>query len=134
MRTSMRAAVLAAGLGAWACGGAAHTGGTSPARHDPDIVTAEELAELPGNRTLFDALTSLRPAWFRTNPSALLQERETDVTVYLDRSKLGGSETLREMTVRGVQEVRHYSASEAEMRFGPGNLHGAIQIVTMRGN
>ncbi|HEY6808877.1 MAG TPA: hypothetical protein VI160_08835 [Gemmatimonadales bacterium] len=134
MKTTLRAAALAAGLATWACGGSAHTGGPAPVRHDPDLVTAEELASLPGNRTLFEALTSLRPAWFRTNPSALLQDRETDVTVYMDRSKLGGSETLREITVRGVREVRHYSATEAEAQFGPGNLHGVIQVVTTRGN
>jgi hypothetical protein len=101
-------------------------------RHDPDLVTAEELASVPGSRTMFEALTSLRPDWFRTNPSALLQNRETDISVYMDRTKLGGSESLREISVNGVREVRHYSATEAEARFGPGNLHGAIEIVTTR--
>jgi len=131
MTQHIRIVALAASLASWSCG-ASHTGSPAPAGLDPDLVTAEELATLPGNRTLFDALTSLRPAWFRTNPSALMQNRETDITVYMDRSKLGGSETLREISTTGVWEVRHYSATEAEMRFGPGNLHGAIEIVTTR--
>jgi hypothetical protein len=134
MTQSIRLFAVAAVLATGACGGSAHPGGPAPVRHDPDLVTAEELASVPGSRTLFEVLTSLRPAWFRTNPSALLQDRETDISGYMDRSKLGGSETLREISTSGVREVRHYSATEAEARFGPGNLHGAIQIVTTRGN
>ena len=133
MNAKLGAILMAASIVTVGCGGAAHSGGPAPVAHDPDLVTAEELTSVPGSRTLFDVLTSLRPAWFRTNPSALMQNRETDISVYLDRSKLGGSETLRQIQVNGVWEVRHYSASEAEAQFGPGNLHGVIQIVTTRG-
>ncbi len=134
MTHAIRMLAVATAVSTWACGGSAHAGGPAPVRHDPDLVTAEELASVPGSRTLFEVLTSLRPDWFRTNPSALLQNRETDVTVFLDRTRMGGSESLREIQVSGVREVRHYSATEAEARFGPGNLHGAIEIVTSRGN
>ena len=59
-------------------------------------------------------------------------EAEGDVVVYLDQSRLGGPESLRTIQVTGVTVVRHYSASEAEARFGPGHLHGAIQVITTR--
>jgi len=34
--------------------------------------------------------------------------------------------------VNAAVVIRHYSASEAEARFGPGHMHGAIQVITTR--
>ena len=81
---------------------------------------------------MFEALHALRPAWFRRNPTTLRPEAEGDVVVYVDQSRLGGPETLRTVQVNAAVVIRHYSASEAEARFGPGHLHGAIQVITTR--
>ena len=117
------------------CGGGSRgtrgPGDPAPVRSG-DAVTMEELAKVSGSSTLFEALRALRPSWFRRNPTTLRPEAEGDVIVYLDQSRLGGPESLRTIQITGVTAVRHYSASEAEARFGPGHLHGAIQVITTR--
>jgi hypothetical protein len=92
----------------------------------------EDLAKVATSSTLYEALHVLRPNWFLRNPSTVRPEKEGDIVVYLDQSRLGGLESLRTIQVAGVTVVRHYSASEAEARFGLGHLHGAIQVVTSR--
>src|SRR5437763_258094 len=107
-------------------------------RHEPvpvrstDIVTQEELGRVATASTLYEALHALRPGWFRRNPTTLRPQTEGDVVVYVDQSRLGGPEALRTLQVNAAVAIRHYSASEAEARFGPGHLHGAIQVVTSR--
>ena len=131
--TSLPLAVAAA-LALGGCSGAGSQGAARepvPTRSS-DVVTLEELSRVATASTLFEALHALRPAWFRRNPTTLRPEAEGDVIVYVDQSRLGGPETLRTIQVNAAVVVRHYSASEAEARFGPGHLHGAIQVVTTR--
>jgi hypothetical protein len=118
-----------------ACGGASRGslgGGEPPPARSSDAVTLEELGKVSTSSSLFEALRALRPTWFLRNPTTLRPAQEGDIVVYLDRSRLGGPESLRSIHVATVTLVRHYSASEAEARFGPGHLHGAIQVVTTR--
>jgi hypothetical protein len=116
-----------------ACSGATGQAGREPVpARSSDVVTMEELGRVASASTLFEALQALRPAWFRRNPTTLRPQAEGDVVVYLDQSRLGGPETLRTIQVNAATVIRHYSASEAEARFGPGHLHGAIQVVTSR--
>ncbi len=118
-----------------ACGGGARSGRArgegAPARSS-DVVTQEDLNKVAASPTLYEALHTLRPTWFLRNPTTLRPEKEGDIVVYLDQSRLGGPEQLRTIQVGNVTLVRHYSPSEAEARFGLGHLHGAIQVVTTR--
>jgi len=124
--------VAALGLGCGGGGGASQAGREPAPVRSSDVVTMEELARVATSSTLFEALHALRPAWFRRNPTTLRPQAEGDVVVYLDQSRLGGPETLRTIQVNAATVIRHYSASEAEARFGPGHLHGAIQVSTTR--
>ena len=125
--------VLVAALGLGGCGHGASQAAREPVPvRSSDVVTMEELARVATSSTLFEALHALRPAWFRRNPTTLRPQAESDVVVYLDQSRLGGPETLRTIQVNAATVIRHYSASEAEARFGPGHLHGAIQVSTTR--
>ncbi|HEU5262291.1 MAG TPA: hypothetical protein VFU41_12810 [Gemmatimonadales bacterium] len=117
-----------------ACGGASSQTGSrepAPARRS-DVVTMEELAKTSSTSSLYEALRSLRPNWFRKSPTTLRPEGEGDIVVYLDQSRLGGLESLRTIFVSSVTTVRYYSPSEAQGRFGLGHLHGAIQVITSR--
>ena len=125
--------VLVAALGLGGCGHGASQAAREPVPvRSSDVVTMEELARVATSSTLFEALHALRPAWFRRNPTTLRPQAESDVVVYLDQSRLGGPETLRTIQVNAATVIRHYSASEAEARFGPGHLHGAIRVSTTR--
>jgi len=119
---------------ALACGGGTATQGTSrpasPSHSSANVVVAEELAKVEAAHNLYDALQSLRPAWFWTHRTSRRAESEGDIVVYLDEARLGGPETLRQITMKDAAVVRFFSPSEAEARFGPGHLHGAIQVST----
>jgi hypothetical protein len=110
-------------------GGAARTS-ASVARRDPNLITAEEIAAKPGP-TLYDVVRALRPAWMmRNRPTALMPQNEGELIVYVDGTRYGNIESLRQFVPNAVQTVRYYSPSDAEARFGPGHLHGAIEVIT----
>jgi hypothetical protein len=125
---------LALLLAVAACGGggAAPGGAPRPAvRRDANLVTADELAGRAGaGDNLYEALRSLRPAWFRVTPTRM--GSTSSVVVYLDGRRLGSAEELRDIPTSAAREVRYYSPSEAQGRFGLGHLAGAIEVFQNR--
>lgn len=114
---------------------ASGTGGTggpsaSTTRRDPNVITVEEIRSTPA-QTLYDAVRALRPAWMmRSRPTALSQQNQAQLLVYVDGTRFGGMESLRRINPGSAQAVRYYSPSSAEARFGPGHLQGAIEVIT----
>jgi hypothetical protein len=100
----------------------------APARN-ADVVTMGELNNAPTYPNLHEALQALRPGWFRRFPTRL-SGPEGDIVVYLDRQRLGGPETLRDIQLSGVTGVRYYGPSEAQAAFGLDHTHGAIQVTS----
>jgi len=118
----------ASGTGAGG-GGTARAPGTT-GRRDANIITAEEISTTSA-QTLYDAVRNLRPQWMmRSRPTAMLQQNQGELLVYVDGTRFGNMETLRQINPGGVQSVRYYSPSSAEARFGPGHLLGAIEVTT----
>ena len=128
--------ILVAAAFAWACG--AGTGATATGRPAPspsrnsNVITADELSRVSAT-SLDEVVRALRPQWLRNAPSTLRPEAEGTVVVYQDRVRLGGPENLRQINPLQVKEVRYYAPSEAELRFGPGHLHGAIEVTSITG-
>jgi len=111
------------------CAARAGGNGTAP-RRDPNIITPEEIAAKPA-QNLYDVVRALRPAWLmRNRPTALMPQNEGELIVYVDGTRYGNIETLRQFVPNAVQTIRYYSPSDAEARFGPGHLHGAIEVIT----
>jgi len=96
------------------------------------IITRDEI-ENSHQPTLFDVVRALRPNWLRTAPSAVRSDQETGVSVYLDAQRAGGIDVLRQLPSSAATSLRFYGASEAQSRFGLGNLHGVIQVVSPHG-
>jgi len=111
-----------------ACG-SHHTTGTAPRGSNTSVITADELGR--SNATnLYEVVDRLRPRWLRSlRASAMPGVAVNDLVVYLDRSRMGGPEILRQLPLAGVHSVRFYGPSEAEGEFGPGHMNGAIQVV-----
>ena len=131
MRASIVVSVSALLLVACASGtgGGARTSAPT-ARRDPNLITAEELSSKQA-QTLYDAIRALRPAWMmRSRPTTLMPQNEGALIVYLDGQRFGSIESLRQFVPNAVQAVRYYSPSNAEARFGPGHMHGAIEVFT----
>lgn len=116
----------------WACGSSSRAASqrARPAGGSSSLVTADELTRVAAAGNLYDALRSLRPAWFRVQPSMIRPQAETGLVVYVDRARLGGLDALREIQLPSVVAVRYYSPAEAQGEFGPQHLHGAIQVFT----
>ena len=111
-------------LGAACASGGAGREDQAP-RRDPNLITAEELADYH-NLDCYDAVRRLRPRW--------LQSRAGDPIVVRDGSHLGpASEFLGQIGVGQVASIRYLSATEATMRFGTGVQGGAIVVATVGG-
>jgi hypothetical protein len=111
-----------------------HSRGPAPsnatARRDADVITAEELSTITAT-TIYEAVRVLRPAWLmRSRPTAIRQQQQAQLIVYIDGTRYGNMESLRQIVPSGVFVVRYYSPGEAEGRFGPGHLLGAIEVIT----
>lgn len=101
-------------------------------RADPDLITAEEIAQTTAT-TLLDAVRALRPAWMlRSRPTAVMQQQQAQLIVYVDGTRFGNMESLRQLMPSAVVFVRYFSPGAAQARFGPGHLLGAIEVTTLR--
>ena len=116
---------LVSSLGACASGG----GGSSGPRRNPNLITAEELAE-DSTLTAIDVVRRLRPRWLTgrgagTGGSNMPQ-------LILDGARMGdAANALRSISVSTISEMQYLNASDATMRYGTNYPGGAI-VVTSR--
>jgi hypothetical protein len=102
----------------------------APAQSRRDRLVADEIGAT-GAANLHDAVSQLRPRWLRRYSPISLQDPEAgDVVVYLDGTKMGGPDALRQLSVDGVVEVQYLSGPNATTRFGPDHVGGAILVRT----
>src|SRR5690242_21748613 len=120
-------------LPACASSGAA---GAHRTRHgSADVITAEEIAAKPEFTSAYDAVEMLRPQFLRSRGQTSLDaSSSTPMTqplpaVFLDNQQYGTVESLRQIPIIDVQEIRYISAADATTRFGTGFPNGVIQVV-----
>jgi len=101
----------------------------APSR-DVDLLTPNELSSVTGS-TVYDAVRQLRPEWIlRSHPNPVLPN-QTNLMLYVDGTRYGaGIDGLQLITIRAAHSVRYFSPANAEARFGPGHLLGAIEVLT----
>jgi hypothetical protein len=97
-------------------------------RRDTRSLSAEEIRTSSASN-LYDVIRSYRPEWLIKRGQTSIN-LEGDIVVYVDNVALGGPESLKSIDVQSVQHVRFLNASEAQMRFGVGHMHGAIVVTT----
>ena len=103
-------------------------GPTSASRY---IVTEEELASV-GDRSAYEALQQLRPAFLRSrDPQTTSNPTPKAVDVYVDGGRTEGLEALRGIRASAVKEMRFYEPQDANTKFGTGH-NGGVIAVTMR--
>jgi hypothetical protein len=132
MELSMRSSRLASLAGLLfvtaACASSPMQGGRTSARRDARVLSAEEIKTSSAS-TLYDAIRSHRPEWLIKRGQTSIN-LEGDIVVYVDNVALGGPESLKSIDVQSVQSARFLNASEAQMRYGVGHMHGAIVVTT----
>jgi hypothetical protein len=95
---------------------------------DTRLLTAEEIRQSSA-ANLYEVIRAHRPEWLIKRGQTSIN-LEGDIVVYVDNVALGGPESLRTIDVHSVQSARFMSASEAQMRYGVGHMHGAIVVTT----
>jgi len=111
--------------------------GVAKSGKNQNVITAEEVAQTSATNA-YELIQHLRPNYLRTrgavhgSPSAdgTNHLEAVDIVVYLNETKFGGTEQLRQITLSDIREIRYYSASEATTKWGTGNSAGAIQVLT----
>jgi hypothetical protein len=120
--------LVAAALGA--CAPAGETA-SSPRSH-ANRLTIEDI-ERNQYLSAYDMIQALRPNWLRgRGQQSFMNPTAGQVMVYVDGSRMGGPDTLRQLRADDVQEVQFLSPNEAGSRFGLDHTGGAILVVTRR--
>jgi hypothetical protein len=110
-------------------------GDTAASGSDRDLVTGEELVATNA-RDVYRALERLRPTWLTSrgpaNMGNVRDATEAVANVYMNGSRMGSVDYLKQVYVSDVHEIRFWGSGEAGARFGMGNPRGVIEIIPRR--
>ncbi len=96
---------------------------------DRNRLSGEELAAT-NSQMVYEALELVRPEWLRgRGPVSLTDASEARPNVYMNGTRMGDLDHLREVYVTEVAELRYWPPGEAGARFGMGNPRGVIEII-----
>jgi len=97
------------------------------------IVAWEEIRSVEAGFTALQALRRLRPEFLSRHATPLPGDNEAGfAVVYLDGVRLGGLETLENIPVTTIVEMRYLRHSNAEVRMGKNHRGGVILVSTIR--
>jgi hypothetical protein len=96
-------------------------------RRQNNVITAEEVAQSSAS-TAYDAIRTLRPAWFIPRGAS----GRAAIMVYIDGVRGASLDDLREVQADRVKECRFLNANDATTKYGTGHPAGAIEIITKR--
>jgi hypothetical protein len=99
---------------------------------DRRLITRAEI-EAAQFETAYDVVKRYRADFLRSRGATSLTQRSTPyAAVFLDDLEFGTIESLRQIPVDQVSEIRFYEASEAQTKFGSGRMGGVIAITSRR--
>lgn len=109
-------------------GACSRHGGGSLLSQNLDVITREQLTE---NRFVnaYDAVQAIRSNWLQTHGTDSFHT-PSEVLVYLDNVKLGGTDELRAIKTLRIAFIRYFNGTEATNRWGVGHAAGVIQVST----
>jgi hypothetical protein len=109
------------------------TGTTAPPirkSHNANLIDRSEIE----SSTAIDAYALVqesRPTWLHTRGTISIRDPSAGVPqVYLNGTRLGDVNQLREIQLSEVRELRFFGAAEAQMRYGTGHAGGVIEVST----
>lgn len=123
MRRTRFLSLLAVVILGSACASSGQPGQSRP-RRSSNLITAEELSELPVS-SAYEAVRRLRPAWLQARGRSPLP------VVYRNNARWGDDpSSLESIQIDIITEMRFLSASDATTRYGTGFTGGVILVVT----
>ncbi|MDB4881713.1 MAG: hypothetical protein JWL95_479 [Gemmatimonadetes bacterium] len=108
-----------------------------PARTGRQLLATAELRRSIATNAL-EAVELGRPEWLKKQQEDAAKQgatprtgpvESTSLVVYVGEEKVGGIETLRDISIPEVIELRLYDAREAKRRWGVDHRYGAIEVV-----
>jgi hypothetical protein len=108
-----------------------------PARTGRLLLATKELRRSIATNAL-EAIEMDRPEWIqqqrhdeaaRGNKAEDGPVESTSLVVYVGDEKVGAIETLRDIAIPEISELRFYSSHDARMRWGGSHKYGAIEVV-----
>jgi hypothetical protein len=107
-------------LGAGAC---ASSGSSSGSRSGRDVITADEIAQLPPG-TAYEVVSRLRGNW-------LIARGGQRPQVHIDgRPSMGGLDELRSIRSTEIESIRYRNARDATTMYGTNYSGGVIEVTT----
>ena len=146
------AAIIA--LGTAACASSSSTQGagagaatTSGPKPSATFITADEIERVHVENG-YEAVQKLRPALLRQRQVASANGQggvskdappitgtnvsAGNVVVYVDGTRIGDIDQLRQISASSIATMRYYSASEAQLKWGSGHPGGVIEVISKR--
>jgi hypothetical protein len=97
-------------------------------KRNPDVISAEEIAAATDAQDCYQLVKRLRPLWLSPRGGSSMNSRVGEIAVYVSGIRQGGPESLRDIPVTGIVEMRFLRGSDATQRFGTGHENGAILV------
>lgn len=112
-------------------------------------IMADEIRRSGVSGTAYDVVYTLRRSWLNDRgvedmteaprvvtdgDQALTIPGEPRLIVYLDNMRMGTIGELHNLPSTGVIAIRYYDPTQANLRWGTGHTHGAIQVLTVIDN
>jgi len=114
------------------CASSPDPGSGGAPRRESNRITSEEIRQVQAQST-YDLIRSLRPAWLeRRGQHSLTNPAAGQVVVYVDGTRTGGPDFLRQIPAINVESAQYLSGTEAGSRFGLDHSGGAILVTTRR--
>ena len=100
------------------------------ARTNRDVLTEQEILAANVTTHALDAVQRLRPQWLRIRGSATVPENDGTLAIqaWLNGRHLGDVQTLRDIPVGQIIELRWLDPITARNRYGPGNSRGVVDV------
>ena len=104
--------------------------GSARTRFSRDMLTEQEILQANVTTNALDAVQRLRPQWLRIRGSASVPENDgtTAIQAWLNGRHLGDVQTLRDVPVGQIIDMRWVEPIQARQRYGPGNARGVIAV------
>ena len=98
----------------------------SAPRPDRDVITQAQIQE-HRFKTAYEAVEALHAPWLMPKGTDSFSS-PTQVLVYLDNTRLGGIDKLRELSTVSFSYIRYYDGMAASARWGMDHGQGVIYI------
>jgi hypothetical protein len=137
LKTLAALAVIGATLGCSASSGTTPRTSAKP-KVDPDLISTAEI-DSQAFRDAYDVVQRLRPNWFTRKTGGSSARRMgasgSGLVVYLDNTRMGGVEALRQLTTSAFESLRFMDAAIATATLpglGSSVIAGAIVAQSRR--